>query len=406
MLALAAHVLLGPLLLSMALRSVHPGLGIAECWMVGASLVITLSVWWRPNRSPRPCFWVAAGLYAAVLALWGALALGHGWGAAWIALTNTIMTVLFLGMYGAKLRRKSWAPHTPSDLAQLFIAGVAVSVIGVAIAAFPGLPIGDVDARLTVWWTTRSVASLWVGAATFFLLLYWLRSPVLTLPGPTETAAGFATGVTFMYLPRYRADLPISWIMLVPAMWAGMRLTPRGAAAYTLLSSIASSVAAAVHPQLARYDGVIASATTVDMLLFFSGVLTLLLALFRDERARLARLIDEERADAQDNADLLAAVFESMTDGLLLADPRARIIMHNPLGASHARAPDPRGRPHVVGDLLGHPLRRRIAGGGRRGTAAAVHPGHRRTAPAGLHAHQLRGRPAHHRRIRAPAAHL
>ena len=49
----------------------------------------------------------------------------------------------------------------------------------------------------------------------------------------------------------------------------------------------------------------------------------------RDQRARLAHALDVERAAAQDTSDLLEAVFETMSDGMLLATPGGRVVMHN-----------------------------------------------------------------------------
>ena len=327
-LQLLLGIVITPATLSMALVSVDPRSGVAEYWSIGASFAVAFSVWWR-GRRPSAHLWWAATLTVAVTAAWAVLGWGLGWSGVWIVTANAVAAMVLLALYRASLEQDSWAPHTPMQLVALFAACVTSAIVAVLIAGFPGLSIEHAVTEQALAWATRDLVSAWIGTSTLFMLLFWRREPVLHRPPVAAATLVFALGFLCMYVSRAAGDLPIAWITLVPALWAGMQLSPLGAASYAVLTPCASAVAAVVNPQLTSTDGMVAS-SFVDLLLAFSAFLALLLALFRDQRARLVRTIDEQRLADEDTADLLEAVFDSMSDGFLLADPRGGIDMHNP----------------------------------------------------------------------------
>ncbi len=323
----------GPVTLTMAMRSYYPQLGISEFWAVMSTSAVVLSAWWPGRGVPRDrAFWLVAGALTASVGGWGAVVLGMGWPAAWTAVVNVLMAVLALAIYRAGLPgdgRQSWAPGAPGQLAALLGACITAALLGAVFGGYPGLQPGALDPRGVLWWTSRDLVNLWIGTSTFFLLLYWRRPAVLTPPSTWHAVAICATGAVCMYLPRAFPDLPISWISLAPALWAGMTLTPIGAAAYAIYAAAASVIAAGLYDQEPGYSGIISVPIVIDLMLVFCSFLTILLALFRDQRARLAHALDVERAAAQDTSDLLEAVFETMSDGMLLATPGGRVVMHN-----------------------------------------------------------------------------
>lgn len=330
-LLLVLAVVVGPATFNSALNSIDPQIGVPEFWASVAPPFIALSAWWRGGRLPRTRgFWLSAALLGCVNSLWLTMHFGMGAEGAWIGTVTVLIAVLGLILYRASLPRDSWAPLTPANLVALLATCFAVSLLGVALSAYPDLRLGQVDLQSAVWWTSRNLANLWIGAATFFMFLYWRRPHVLRFPAAWQSTLIVLAGCVCMYLPRAHTELPLAWLSLVPALWAGMVLTPMGAAAYALFSSGASAFSAAAHPQAGNYTGILANSTITDQLLVFSSFLTMLLVLFRDERVRLAKAMRDERVDAAEVSGMLEAVFEAMSDGVLLADPiGGGIVMHN-----------------------------------------------------------------------------
>lgn len=341
-----------PATLSMAMVTLNPSTGVADYWAVSSAVAVALTPWWRGSRPSAGMWWALAAI-VGVTAAWAVLRWDLGWSGVWVVTANALVAALLLGLYRAGLPHDSWAPHTPLQLVGLFAACVTSAVAAVMVAGFPGLGVERVGTDHAVAWATRDLVSVWVGTSTLFMLIYWRREPVLRRPPPVAAAFVLLLGFACMYSSRVAEDLPVAWITLVPALWAGMQLPPRGAAAYAVLTPFASSVAAIVHPQLTYYDGSVVSSSFVDLLLTFSAFLALLLSLFRDQRARLLRTIDEQRRVDEDTADLLEAVFDSMSDGFLLANPRGGIDMHNPAARRMLGRPVPEQIPASWSDYFG-----------------------------------------------------
>ena len=145
-----------------------------------------------------------------------------------------------------------------------------------------------------------------------------------------------------MYVVYLDPDLPLSWFLLVPAVWAGVMLSPYGAAIHALMQSLAAAVLAFTEADRFSYVGFLPSSLIVDLLLVASTFITLQVALLRDERERALAAERALRREADAQSMLLGQVFDSMTDGMMLFTDGA-LVRHNP-AARH---------------LLGRPLPRR-----------------------------------------------
>jgi PAS domain-containing protein len=161
---------------------------------------------------------------------------------------------------------------------------------------------------------------------------------------------------TCMYVVFLGVDLPLSWFLLIPAVWAGVMLTPYGAAVHALMQSLAAGVLALTAADKFTYEGVLPSSLIVDLLLTASTFITLQLALLRDERERAIIAERAQRREADAHSTLLGQVFDSMTDGMLLFSGDGELVRYNP----------------AARQLLGRPLPARAPGGWAAGRHTTV----------------------------------
>ncbi|MCW2817778.1 MAG: sensor histidine kinase, partial [Marmoricola sp.] len=125
-------------------------------------------------------------------------------------------------------------------------------------------------------------------------------------------------------------DLPLTWIVLLPAIWAGLSLGPWSSAAFSLTGTVAV-VAVQALPTLARsYDrDDLVTVLVMDSLMASFVFTVLLLSLVRDQRAFLAAEVVQRRQEAVDQAGLLGTVFESINEALVLLDADGAVLLHN-----------------------------------------------------------------------------
>lgn len=320
-----------PLLFAVGMVPDRPRLGGAEQWPMPASLAITLSALWQTRELPRTrAFWIAV-LGLGGLCTAAAVAAGHSLDAAlWLAGANIVVALVCLLVYRPALTHETWEPRTPAALVTMLLACVAAAAVGATIGAYPGIVVGEPDLVVALSWSVRCLVNLWVGTSCFLMFSYWRRPAILRLKHPLLLPLILAAGVAAMWLAFAFPDLPLLWIAIVPALWAGMALTPLTGAFYVLCVNVASGFASGSHTAPDRLGGDLASAIVIDLMIVFGTFVTLLLVLFRDQRGRLLAELREERETAHAQAELLQAVFDSISDGLILADPRTgAITMHN-----------------------------------------------------------------------------
>ena len=132
-------------------------------------------------------------------------------------------------------------------------------------------------------------------------------------------------GVVFAF-----EEYPLTWIVLLPAIWAGMTMGPWTSAAYGLTGTLAVVVAQAI-PQSTRSYGTsdLSALLLLDSLMTAFVFVVLLLSLLRDQRAHLAGEVVRRRQEALDQAGLFGTVFESISEGLVLMDPSGGVQLHN-----------------------------------------------------------------------------
>ena len=132
---------------------------------------------------------------------------------------------------------------------------------------------------------------------------------------------------------------------MIPCVWGGLTLTIRGTAYLALTVALCAAAMTYLPQNQFDYTGFLPAASIVDLLVIASVAFAFLLTLMRDQRARLIAELDGKRAESEAQRELLETVFESMNDGVMIADddrghevqPAARQLLGKPI---------PIGRPH------------------------------------------------------------
>lgn len=311
----------------LALAEVPPADTPTELWpTLAASFIWTTVVW---DGRVRPGDEVVPHLVAQVAIFLGCAAL-FGWDlldAAWMALANVGGGVLMAVLYARFRPQPRWAPGSGVAHVGLLVSATVTGVLVAAVAGFPHLELGGPD-RLHLWWVIRSTVYAYVGGATFLFLFFGTRRPeqrarwwlvALLLP----------LGAACLWVTYLDPQLPLTWSLLIPAILAGSTLTPRGAAAYALTVGVGAALAT-LHPiNQFDYEGFLPGSVIIDLLLTASTFVTLQLAILRDQRAAATAELDQQTRAARDQAALLATVFDTMSDGLVVMDDQRRVVMHN-----------------------------------------------------------------------------
>ena len=312
----------------LALAEVPPPDTPTELWpSLAASFVWTTVVWdgrvW-PGREVVP------HLLAQVMLFLG-VAVTFGWDpfdASWMALANVGGGVLMAVVYSRFGPEPDWAPGTALAHVGLLASAVLAGGVVVLVGGFPYLEVGELD-RLQLWWVIRNLVYAYVGGVTFCVLFFAPHPPDHPRAPRWAVALLVPLGVGCLWVTYSDPALPLTWFLLLPAIVAGSMLTPRGAAAYALSLAVGAALAT-FHPiNQFGYEGFLPGSLIIDLLLTASTFITLQLAILRDQRSAAMLELDRQTRSAQEQAALLATVYDTMSDGLVVIDQRRRVVMHN-----------------------------------------------------------------------------
>jgi signal transduction histidine kinase len=305
--------------------------GISSVQAVAAIVFLWLSLAWRwPDRARRPMVLAATLALALVVSGVAYLLLGlDAFVAARVAGIVVLQAGVTLIVHRWRIGDDNLTPHRPSDLVDLFLASLVGALVVLPMGPAPGLWVTSAPFDV-FWWTALSTAYVFVAGACVMILVSRsprseaIRTRLLDIY-LTLVVTAVSLGLVLVY-----GQYPLSWIVLLPAIYAGMRLGPWISAAYSLTGTLAVVLALAVpavtrsyaardHPRLLLLDCLMAAFVFV----------VLLLSLARDQRAYLATEVVRRRQEAIDQAGLLSTVFESISDALVLMDPDGVVQLHN-----------------------------------------------------------------------------
>src|SRR3954447_2978374 len=293
-------------------------------WIRGGALIVFLWLtlaWLWPVRTQRLRV-VALTLTLAVASyVLTTVALGFDWlESARIGAAAVVQAVVTLAFYRWRIGDDNLTPHRPSDIVALLQASVVGVLVALPIGPAPGIWLTS-DGSDIFAWGALSAAYMFVGSACVMLLV---QRRARTQGLPTRLfdvyvqllATAVSLGVVFAF-----DDQPLTWIVLLPAVWAGLTMGPWTSAAYSLTGTLAVVLAqtiTVVSGPPSGYD--LDNIVMLDCLMTAFVFVVLLLSLVRDQRAYLANEVVRRRQEAVDQAGLLGTVFESINEALVLMD--------------------------------------------------------------------------------------
>jgi signal transduction histidine kinase/integral membrane sensor domain MASE1 len=243
--------------------------------------------------------------------------------------------------------------RSPPDLWALLAAAFGATVTGAAIGpSVVWLVVGDYSWPSTSVWLCRNTASiLVVGAAGFcfgprIAAASWQSVRDRLRDTPPRKAGEYAALVlcsTAAYLAgfAYSHGLPLAFLLIGVAVWAGTRLATSFVVLHNLVAGIIV-VLFTLHGTgpFADIGAYAARAVVAQLFVALTAVIGLSLALGRDERTTLIIELAAEKADlkeqreqASQRAELLRAIIDSTADGLAVVDEEGRVTLRNPAAA-------------------------------------------------------------------------
>jgi signal transduction histidine kinase len=305
-----------------AISSIHADGLIVFLWI--------LLAWLWPVRHLRNQIVALTVGLAFGLELITTVALDGGWlTPARVAAVTVLQAVVTLAFYRWRMRDDNLTPHRPSDIVDLLLASVVGALVAIPLGPAPGVWLTSSSFDV-FWWTALSAAYVFVGGSCMMLLVQ--RRP-RTEAIPTRLmdvyvqllVTGLCLGAVFTF-----NDLPLTWIVLLPAIWAGLTMGPWTSAAYSLTGTLAVVIAQAIaDAKTIAGTSELTSVLLLDSLMTAFVFVALLLSLVRDQRAHLAGEVVRRRQEALDQAGLLGTVFESINEALVLMDTEGVVQLHN-----------------------------------------------------------------------------
>ena len=353
----------------------HTGLGtdrriqfVLACWLVGCIIAlgekndpgiptelwppvgigfIAVTLLWDGHRRPGRSAAIATASMAASFWLVG-IAFSHpALEVATMAVLNTGASWVMAWIYVRVKVSPSWAPRGARSLAALAGSAAAASAIVSVLGGFPDQSIAEL-APISLWWIIRSSLFAFIGGSTFLIFFHGELHRWRALKRPSRVGLGLLVPVSLacMYVVYLDPDLPLSWFLLIPAVWAGVMLSPYAAAIHALMQSLAAGVLAFTQADRFDYVGFLPASLIIDLLLVASTFMTLQIALLRDERERALAAERTLRREADAQSTLLGQVFDSMTDGMMLFTG-GELVRYNPPHATCWAARCPRDHPRA-----------------------------------------------------------
>lgn len=355
---------------------------IAEVWPLGGvGFVLLTVVWGLPRR--RLLLVLAAMLVVCFVT---AVALGEPPAyAAWFGLVAVLQPWVMAAAYRRLRGAPGWVPRHAADVGTLLAAAIASSLLVGLLGGYPGLAVTDLPSKVLLWWVLRNAVFSFVGGLIFCVLFHRERTEALPASAWYHRV-GLAGVAALCVVGTYHdPSLPLSWLLIVPSVWGGMTLTVRGTAWLTLYVALVAAGMTYLPQNQFGYVGLLPAASIVDLLVVASSAFALLLALMRDQRARLIEELAERGRESEAQRSLLEAVLDAMDEGVVVVDDQGvrshnsatRQLLGRPLPTDRAMAwSETFGLQTLDGRLFDDATLRRVLYEGLDGERLEVRVGH------------------------------
>ncbi|WP_433796135.1 sensor histidine kinase [Actinoplanes sp. CA-252034] len=244
---------------------------------------------------------------------------------------------------------RHWGPHlwgaggdaplrSPRDLWALLKAGFGATIAASAVSLVGRwLVTGALPLTVTAMSVARHTASILIlGSAGICAGAALSRRGVALSPvAPRRIAetAGIGAlsiaGHTAVF--AYEHQFPVSFALLGITVLVGVRLSTPWVLLHNLVVSfVALRYTLAGYGPFAQVGDVPLRAVVVQLFVTLVALVGLALALGREERHALLAALAQEKEQVKHQADLLAAIIDSMPDGLAVIGPDNRVTLRNP----------------------------------------------------------------------------
>lgn len=237
--------------------------------------------------------------------------------------------------------------HRLADLGRLAVTSMAAAVVGVATGAIGlAVVVGNVDlSSVIVWWGRNSVSmvvftavGLLAGPPLFAatslrdlgrIVYDSVHARSLGRLLEAELLIATSIGLSAAIFGQRTAE-PLSFLVLVVSIWAGLRFSPFAVAAHGLAMGTAG-VIFTLHGQgpFAGIETMHYRALVAQVFVATTVLTGLSLAFSRIERDRANERLVQARRESDARARLLGAVLESMREGLVVVEESGEILLTN-----------------------------------------------------------------------------
>ena len=318
------------------LAAFWPAAGVAALWMLHARRGFQIGVDVLLLFGATVAVNAAAGITeVSALVLFGLANVVHGivvrWGSA------RLEGVRFDG----PLRRRISSTRDLLDLgAVAIVAALASAPLGV-LAAWAD--VGHWSWWSGITWVVRNAcATLVVVAGALTVVTAWHRHPdrswrerlALTpdrRQGAVTELVVVVIGSLAIGVSVFTARTPIAFVLIVGAVWLGLRFSPVVGTVHTLaIGALAIGCTVLGLGPWGDFTDHTLRAVVVQLFVALHCMITLTLALGVADRTRLLSRLRASEAHATSQAQLLHAVTGTMTEGIAVLDPGRRVLMANP----------------------------------------------------------------------------
>lgn len=250
-----------------------------------------------------------------------------------LVLANVFQAWLFCWLYRRVV--PGWVPRTPVHLLHLVVAGILSSAVALPMGAGPDVAF---EAPLDIWWgwVVRNLVSCFTAVACFLPL--WIDRPRGSASRwrlPEWLLVTLAALAAFV-LVFDNGRQPVTWVLMLPAIWAGMRLHPWMASLHSFVAVVAGSFAATRSLEQFSHTW-LDPVSTFNLLSLVYCLVVMLLVLLREQRTLLLCEVVHERVMSEEQSRMLEELLQEVSDGVVLLDTDGRAEFSN--GPARAMLP-------------------------------------------------------------------
>lgn len=315
-------------------------LGLPSTYAIQAPMLIGLAAVWPAGGLPRS----RAGFGVMGLLLTASIAPSVALGVdVWTALCTAVGALAYALAVGALYRRRfrRWMPTSSAQILSFALFATAASPVPLLVQGYPGIAWSTLSEapHVALIACLRGAAATIIGGVTALPLCFAGR-PHTRAPHPLVSLLLTAAAVGAPWLIPSFSNTPISWVLVLPMVFAAMLTTIRWVAVITFASCI-SELFVPNPPFGDALSGRLPGALGLDLLFAFMPLIALLISLARDNTARLGLRLRAATAAEQVQATLLSRVYEAMADGVIVTNEDGEVTVANRAAAALAGRPLP-----------------------------------------------------------------